>query len=98
MPIDCKFFDWYNHPLTKYYKDLLLQLKDEDDGEVVAEAKARVSNLKQELEMMKEKHVREVAILNDKYQAVNIRAKVLGFALGLLVIANVVMVGRYYLV
>ncbi|KAL4574597.1 hypothetical protein LXL04_021431 [Taraxacum kok-saghyz] len=74
-PRNCNFFDWYDPPLTKYYKDLILKLKGEVDGEAVAEAKARVSQLKYKLEMLKEKYVQELATMKEKYEAVNIRSK-----------------------
>ncbi|KAL4579149.1 hypothetical protein LXL04_015286 [Taraxacum kok-saghyz] len=101
---DCRFFDWYDLSLNTHYKELILRLKAEADGDALAEAEqkleaaeARTSKLKQKLANMKEKAMLEVGTLKEKYEALNLRAKVIGAAFGSLVVANGVMLVSYYL-
>ncbi|KAL4592156.1 hypothetical protein LXL04_005142 [Taraxacum kok-saghyz] len=95
---DCKFFDWCDPPLNTHYKELILRLRNEANGNALAEveqklevAQSRLASLKVKFANLKEKSNLEVGRLKAQCEALNLRAKVLGVAFGSLVMVNGVM-------
>ncbi|KAL4578626.1 hypothetical protein LXL04_014753 [Taraxacum kok-saghyz] len=83
MPGDCKFFDWCDPPLNTHYKELILRLRNEADGNALAEAEqkleaaeSRLARLKAKFAKLKEQSNLEVGRLKAQYAALNLRAKV----------------------
>ncbi|KAL4589395.1 hypothetical protein LXL04_002302 [Taraxacum kok-saghyz] len=102
---DCTFFDWCDPPLNTHYKELIRRLRNEANGNALAEAEqklevaqSRLANLKVKFANLKENAILEVGTLKAQCEALNLRAKVLGAAFGSLVMVNGVMLVSYYLV
>ncbi|KAL4589831.1 hypothetical protein LXL04_002742 [Taraxacum kok-saghyz] len=96
---NCGFFDWLDPELNEHYKLTLLRLRREADGQALAEARnklasaeALIAKLKLKLGDVKEK----AAALKMEYEAMSVRAKVLGISFVSVVVMNGVMVMMKY--